>query len=121
MTVEANKALIRRYIETWNLGDIEELVQFWSPDLVHHTRSNSHNFEETKRIIAQFMSNFAETALPHRGHDRRRRQGRHPDEMVRQAHGRLLGLAGQREAGRMHPHRNRTHRRREDRRALGSH
>lgn len=61
MTVEANKALIRRYIETWNLGDIEELVQFWSPDLVHHTRNNSHNFEETKRIITQFMSNFAET------------------------------------------------------------
>jgi steroid delta-isomerase-like uncharacterized protein len=58
MSVEANKALIRRYLETWNQGDIDELVQFWSPDLVHHTRSDSHNFAETKRIIAQFMSNF---------------------------------------------------------------
>jgi steroid delta-isomerase-like uncharacterized protein len=60
MAVEANKALIRRYIETWNRGDIGELVQFWSPDLVHHTRTDSHGYEETKRIIAQFMSNFAD-------------------------------------------------------------
>jgi C-1 hydroxylase len=58
MSVEVNKDLIRRYIETWNRGDIEELVEFWSPDLVHHTRNDRHGYEATKQIIAQFMSNF---------------------------------------------------------------
>jgi steroid delta-isomerase-like uncharacterized protein len=60
MSEQANKALIRRYIQTWNRGDIEELVEFWAPDLVHHTRCDSHGFDDTKRIIKQFMANFAD-------------------------------------------------------------
>ena len=33
-------------------------MEFWSPDLVHHTRNDEHGYEATKLIIAQFMSNF---------------------------------------------------------------
>jgi steroid delta-isomerase-like uncharacterized protein len=58
MSVEENKTLIRRYIEAWNRGDLQALSECWSRDLVHHTRANAHGYEETKKIIAAFMSQF---------------------------------------------------------------
>jgi steroid delta-isomerase-like uncharacterized protein len=57
-TVEKNKDLIRRYVETWNRGDIQALVQFWSPNIVHHTRAGSHGYEPTRRIVEEFTKNF---------------------------------------------------------------
>ena len=58
MTVQANKTLIRRYLETWNRGDLDALADFWSPDLVHHTRTQAHGFADTKRIVADIMRAF---------------------------------------------------------------
>jgi C-1 hydroxylase len=58
MSVEENKTLIRRYVEAWNRGDLQALSEFWSRELVHHTRSNTHGYEDTKRIVAAFMSQF---------------------------------------------------------------
>jgi predicted ester cyclase len=60
MTVEANKTLIRRYVETWNQGDLQGLAEFWSPDMVHHTRSQAHGFAEVKMIVGTFMRAFAD-------------------------------------------------------------
>ncbi len=58
MSVEANKALIRRYVETWNGGDPVALARFWSPDVVHHTRTQANGFEAVKAIVAGFMHAF---------------------------------------------------------------
>ena len=53
-----SKDLIRRYIETWNRGDIEALADFWSRDMVHHTRTKKQGYEEVKKIVADFAKAF---------------------------------------------------------------
>lgn len=58
MSVEENKSIINRYVETWNRGDVQALTQFWSPDLVNHTREKDCGFEETKGIVTAFKNFF---------------------------------------------------------------
>jgi len=58
MTDEDNKALVRRYIETWNRGDLPGMATYWSPDMIHHTRSGSHGFEAVRSIVSNFMRAF---------------------------------------------------------------
>ena len=58
MSTEQNKELVRRYIETWNRGDLQGMARFWAPDMVHHTRSGSHSFDEVAKIVSDFMKAF---------------------------------------------------------------
>jgi steroid delta-isomerase-like uncharacterized protein len=55
---EQNKSLIRSYVETWNRGDLQKLSEYWSPNMVHHTRTKSHGLEEVKNIVGSFMNAF---------------------------------------------------------------
>jgi steroid delta-isomerase-like uncharacterized protein len=57
---EENKALIRRYIATWNRGDLEQLAEFWAPSMRHHTRGQTHSVESVKRIVADFAAAFSD-------------------------------------------------------------
>ncbi len=56
--VEMNKNVIRRYLDTWNRGDLEGLTEFWAPNLAHHTRHGSHGFADTRRIVTAIMQSF---------------------------------------------------------------
>jgi predicted ester cyclase len=53
-----NKDVIKRYVDTWNRGDMVGLVKFWSSDIVHHTRAGSHGYEFTRKIVEEFTKNF---------------------------------------------------------------
>lgn len=55
---EQNKSLIRSYVETWNRGDLQKLSEYWSPNMVHHTRTKSHGLDEVKNIVGSFMNAF---------------------------------------------------------------
>jgi len=55
---EESKDLIRRYIETWNQGDIEGLSRFWALDMIHHTRGKKQGFDEVKQIVTEFAAAF---------------------------------------------------------------
>ncbi|MCA1561441.1 MAG: ester cyclase [Chloroflexi bacterium] len=57
-TAEENKALVRRYIETWNRGDLQGMALFWAPEMVHHTRFGSHGYEAVINIVGEFMRAF---------------------------------------------------------------
>ena len=58
MSTVDNTRLVRDYIDTWNRGDLQGMAGFWSPDMVHHTRSGSHGFDEVISIVAGFMAAF---------------------------------------------------------------
>lgn len=58
MSAEANKQLIREYIETWNNGDTQELPDFWTTDIIHHTRALKQNSDEVKTVLADFKAAF---------------------------------------------------------------
>ena len=53
-----SKNLIRRYVETWNKGDIEGLSRFWAHDMIHHTRTKKQGFDEVKEIVTDFAKAF---------------------------------------------------------------
>jgi len=53
-----SKNLIRRYVETWNKGDIEGLSRFWAHDMIHHTRTKKQGFDEIKQIVKDFAKAF---------------------------------------------------------------
>jgi C-1 hydroxylase len=53
-----SKDLIRRYVDTWNKGDIEGLSRFWALDMIHHTRSKKQGFDEVKQVVAEFAKAF---------------------------------------------------------------
>jgi C-1 hydroxylase len=55
---EANKNVIRRYLEAWNAGDLSALMAFWAPNLVHHTRFGAQDYEDTQRIVSAIMQSF---------------------------------------------------------------
>ena len=55
---EANKSLIRKYVETWNRGDLEGLCQYWSSDMRHYTRASAHDYDAVKGIVGSFMNAF---------------------------------------------------------------
>src|SRR5882757_5732962 len=52
------KNLIRRYVETWNRGDIEGLSQFWARDMIHHTRTKRQTFDEVVSVVTDFAKAF---------------------------------------------------------------
>jgi len=58
MSTEDNKELVRRYIATWNSGNLEGMAEFWSAEMVHHTRMGSHGFDKVFSIVSDFMTAF---------------------------------------------------------------
>lgn len=58
MSEEANKSIVHEYIDTWNRGDIDGLADYWSPDIIHHTRSLRQNADDVKNVLSDFMSAF---------------------------------------------------------------
>src|ERR1700754_4651971 len=60
MAIENNKNVIRQYVSAWSRGEVAALTAFWSPDLIHHTRNGSYNFQETEKIVARFLALFPE-------------------------------------------------------------
>lgn len=57
MTVEANKNVIRQFIETWNRGDLAGVAAFWSPDVIHHTRGD-HDLDDINNSYNVVMRAF---------------------------------------------------------------
>jgi C-1 hydroxylase len=58
MSVEENKSIIRRYVQAWNRGDLKGLSDYWSSEMLHHTRTKSHGLAETINIVGSFMNAF---------------------------------------------------------------
>lgn len=58
MSAEANKNLIRNYVDTWNRGDLQSLCGYWSLEMRHHTRAQAHGYKKTKEIVGSFMQAF---------------------------------------------------------------
>ncbi|MCC3778619.1 ester cyclase [Streptomyces sp. UNOB3_S3] len=63
-TEQANKALVRELIDTWNRGDLAGMTRFWSPDMVHHGRDGEPlPGAGVAAEMARFMSAFPDLRL----------------------------------------------------------
>lgn len=54
---DSNKAIMQRFIETWNQGDMEGLESFWASNIVHYTRAG-HGKQDILRSYGITMRAF---------------------------------------------------------------
>lgn len=62
-TENANKAVVYRLIEAWNGGDIDALMAFWSPSMVHHGRTGTVGAENTAVEMRRFLQAFPDLRM----------------------------------------------------------
>ena len=58
MTIEANKALIRRVYELSTQKDVAKLFEFYDPGYVEHLRDRDESLEQLKAGIAMIFAAF---------------------------------------------------------------
>lgn len=63
VSADENKALVQRLIDAWNRGDLADLTQLWSPDMVHHSRHGQLSAESTVTQMSRFMKAFPDLRL----------------------------------------------------------
>jgi predicted ester cyclase len=64
MTTQANKALVRRYIERINQGDLNALDEYFSPNLVEHVLGNRSPTPSSGLEALRRMINWRHSAFP---------------------------------------------------------
>src|SRR6266702_4054452 len=58
MDVEANKALVRRYIELWNAGNVELADEVLAPTWVDHAHPEVTGPERVKQAVSKIRAAF---------------------------------------------------------------
>jgi C-1 hydroxylase len=58
-----NKAVVRKLIDAWNHGDIDALMTFWSPTMVHHGRSGTVSADDTAAAMRGFLDAFPDLRI----------------------------------------------------------
>jgi hypothetical protein len=80
MSVEQNKAVLRREVEELynHTGDLDVVEEIFSPEYVSHepTSGEVRGIEGARRFAATFREAFPRPSEHHRGHGGRRGQGR---------------------------------------------
>lgn len=64
METEANKQLVRRYLELWSTGDASIANEIFAPDYVDHTHPNREpGAESVNQEVASFQAAFPDARL----------------------------------------------------------
>lgn len=63
MSEADNKAVVRKLIDAWNDGDINALMTFWSPTMVHHGRSGTVSADDTAAEMRRFLEAFPDLRM----------------------------------------------------------
>ncbi len=63
MSTIENKALVRRLIAAWNRGDLADMAQYWSPDMVHYSRGEALPAHAVFDAMSGLMRAFPDVKL----------------------------------------------------------
>lgn len=58
MSVADNKAVVRRFIDAWNNGDLTAMKACWSPDMVHYSRGERLSRDTVAAAMGGMMKAF---------------------------------------------------------------
>ena len=58
MDAEANKAIVRRYMEMWNTGNVALADELLAPTYVDHTHPEVTGPESVKQAVSKFRATF---------------------------------------------------------------
>jgi len=67
MSTEENKAIIQRWLEAWNTGELGALVEIIAPDYVHHAHGNSIRTESGPEWYEQAVAGHRASFPDHYG------------------------------------------------------
>ncbi len=55
---ERNKQLFLAFVDAWNTHDFARMMQFWSPNMIHHHRNGDYTRDQVYALISGFMEAF---------------------------------------------------------------
>jgi C-1 hydroxylase len=58
MSTDENKNLVRKLIDAWNDGDLDALMSYWSPRMVHHGRDGALEAHSVAGEMSGFLAAF---------------------------------------------------------------
>ncbi|WP_187281107.1 ester cyclase [Nonomuraea sp. C10] len=54
----ANKAVVGKLVDAWNVRDVSQMMRYWSPDMVHHGRDGAMPASEVGGEMQRFIAAF---------------------------------------------------------------
>ena len=63
MSTEENKAIVRRWNETLNTGDLSILDELGGPNYILHGEENKYNLKESKQMLTSIRTTFPDINL----------------------------------------------------------
>ena len=63
MDIEANKSLVRRYIEMWNTGNVELADEVLSSTWVDHAHPEVTSIESVKQVVQKIRAAFPDFCI----------------------------------------------------------
>jgi hypothetical protein len=122
MSIEENKAIVRRWSEElWSQGDLAVVDELVSPDYVRHDPGDpfpARGRDDIKRLVGMLRTMLPDLTIEIR-HGGRRGQGRHPLHRPRHGHRGFNGSVTHRQGDPDGGDPDLSHRGRPDRRELG--
>lgn len=54
----ANKAIVQKLVDAWNVRDVSQMMEYWSPDMVHHGRDGTMPAGQVGSEMQRFITAF---------------------------------------------------------------
>jgi C-1 hydroxylase len=58
MSTEANKAIVRTFLDLWKRKDLIGMSSFWAPNMVHYARTGTYGPNDVMQLISGFIEAF---------------------------------------------------------------
>ncbi|WP_180903162.1 ester cyclase [Nonomuraea indica] len=59
----ANKAVVQRLVDAWNVRDVAEMMRHWAPDMVHHGRDGAMPAGQVGSEMQRFIAAFPDIRI----------------------------------------------------------
>jgi predicted ester cyclase len=59
----ANKAVVHKLVDAWNVRDVSAMMRYWAPDMVHHGRDGALAAHEVGSEMQRFIAAFPDIRI----------------------------------------------------------
>ncbi|MBP2702973.1 ester cyclase [Microbispora sp. RL4-1S] len=59
----ANKAVVQKLVDAWNVRDVAEMMRYWAPDMVHHGRDGAMPAGQVSSEMQRFIAAFPDIRI----------------------------------------------------------
>jgi C-1 hydroxylase len=59
----ANKAVVHKLVDAWNVRDVAAMMRYWAPDMVHHGRDGTMPAGQVGSEMQRFIAAFPDSRI----------------------------------------------------------